>query len=161
MEQWNDLFVATAGSAAALAGLLFVAVSINLPKILIPDSTLPERALIALLLLISILLLSICLLIPSQTSFSIGIENLIIGLILWLFILRKDIYNWRKTLPELKRFYIFSIFLNQVSTLSYLVSAVLFLSGAAAAPYFLVVGFLISFIKGVADTWVLLIEINR
>jgi modulator of FtsH protease len=33
-EQWHDLFVATAGAAAALAGLIFVAVSINLEQIL-------------------------------------------------------------------------------------------------------------------------------
>jgi hypothetical protein len=33
-ERWHDLFVATAGAAAALAGLIFVAVSINLEQIL-------------------------------------------------------------------------------------------------------------------------------
>lgn len=31
---WHDLFVAMAGAAAALAGLIFVAVSINLEQIL-------------------------------------------------------------------------------------------------------------------------------
>jgi hypothetical protein len=35
-ESWHDLFVASAGAAAALTGLIFVAVSINLAKIVDP-----------------------------------------------------------------------------------------------------------------------------
>lgn len=34
MEQWQSFFVAQASASAALAGLLFVAVSINLSRIL-------------------------------------------------------------------------------------------------------------------------------
>ena len=33
-SQWTDLFVASAGASAALAGLVFVAVSINVDRIL-------------------------------------------------------------------------------------------------------------------------------
>jgi hypothetical protein len=42
-ELWHDLFVAVAGAAAALAGLVFVAVSINVERIL-QYKGLPERA---------------------------------------------------------------------------------------------------------------------
>jgi hypothetical protein len=42
-EQWTELFVASAGASAALAGLVFVAVSINVERIL-QFPGLPERA---------------------------------------------------------------------------------------------------------------------
>jgi hypothetical protein len=43
-EGWGELFLAEAGASAALAGLLFVAVSINLERIVALRS-LPEAAL--------------------------------------------------------------------------------------------------------------------
>ncbi len=33
-QEWHDLFVAVAGAAAALGGLIFVAVSLNLDQVL-------------------------------------------------------------------------------------------------------------------------------
>ncbi len=65
-SDWSDLFVATAGASAALAGLVFVAVSINIERIL-KFSGLPERALETVLLLLGVLLVSVVGLIPGQS----------------------------------------------------------------------------------------------
>jgi hypothetical protein len=44
MDEWHDFFLAQAGAAGGLAGLVFVAVSINLQEIVSePGSGLPGR----------------------------------------------------------------------------------------------------------------------
>ena len=44
VEPWSDLFVAAAGAGAALAGLVFVAVSINVDRILALAEERPNEA---------------------------------------------------------------------------------------------------------------------
>src|SRR5688572_10733978 len=72
-SEWSDLFVAAAGASAALAGLLFVAISINLERIL-GEQGLPERALEAVLMLVAVLVISIICLIPGQSDGVLGTE---------------------------------------------------------------------------------------
>ena len=116
MNEWHDLFVATAGASAALTGLIFVGVSINLARILsIPK--LPGRALLSLILLMTILIISIILLIPQQSITVTGIEVLIVGLCCWLFALRIDISIHRNTSKEFKKLNLFSNTFLFISTL--------------------------------------------
>src|SRR5215213_7208547 len=69
---WSDLFVAGAGASAALAGLVFVAVSINIERVL-EYGGLPERAQETLTLLMSPLAVSLLGLVP-QSSTALGVE---------------------------------------------------------------------------------------
>ena len=79
-SEWHDLFVATAGASAALAGLVFVAVSINIERIL-KSEDLPSRAQMTVALLLSVLLVSIIGLIPGQSRTALGAELLGVGLL--------------------------------------------------------------------------------
>lgn len=81
---WTDFFVADAGASAALAGLLFVAVSINLGRIL-EFSHLPLRAGEALVALLSVLFVATVGLVPGQSDHAYGFEVAAIGLATWLF----------------------------------------------------------------------------
>ena len=74
-EPWGDFAVAAAGASAALAGLLFVAISINL-RTIVDSPRIPGRAAHALILLATPIFLSLAVLIP-QGPVALGVELLV------------------------------------------------------------------------------------
>ncbi len=160
MHEWNDFFVATAGAAAALTGLIFVGISVNLSRIL-SYQTLPVRASLSLILLVSILLFSLLLLIPKESTTTIGYFVTLLGLIVWIVISRSDIKVYRQTDIKYKRLFLFNLLLDQLAILPYIVGGLSFLFVGEVGFCWISVAFLISFIKAVSDAWVLLIEILR
>ena len=81
MGDWHDFFVAEAGAAGVLTGLVFVGVSMNLERILSkPGSSLTGRAAEALILLVAVLTASSLLLVPGQGRGLVGHEVLVVGI---------------------------------------------------------------------------------
>jgi len=160
LKEWHDFFVATASAAAALTGLIFVGVSINITKIL-SYPKLPDRALLSIILLLNILIVSILVLIPSQSYIAIGIETLVISVSVYSFVTGMDRGIYKNMDGAYKGQYRISIFYNQLSFIPYIIAAVAMLIIKEDGIYWLVPGIIISFIKSVVDAWVLLVEINR
>src|ERR1700761_8456803 len=75
---WASFFTALISAAAALTGLLFVAVSINLDRILKGGRFLPARAAETLAVLLLVVIGSAVTLIPQDTRL-IGVEVLILA----------------------------------------------------------------------------------
>jgi hypothetical protein len=87
-------------AAAALTGLLFVSLSINLQQIL-KQVWLPRRAGLTVMLLFETLVIAILGLVPGQPPVALGVELLGLGVGVWLFatgvytVRRPDLADYR------------------------------------------------------------------
>jgi hypothetical protein len=156
---WDNFFVAEVGASAALLGLLFVAVSINLAKVL-QYPHLPGRAAESLSALVAVLLVAMCGLVPGQSMRVFGIEIVSIGVLAWVFPIVLQLHKPRQD-NALRRWMINRVVLTQLSTLPIVVAGVSLLVGAGGGLYWLVPGFAFAFVTAVFGGWVLLVEINR
>src|ERR1700712_5931555 len=87
VEPWHDFMVATVGAAAALTGLLFVALSINVDQI-IHLSRLPGRAATTLGMLLIVMISGMLILVPAQSDLLLGIELGVLGICIGAFAAR-------------------------------------------------------------------------
>jgi hypothetical protein len=160
LREWVDFGVGVAGASAALTGLLFVAVSINLERIL-KFRTLPRLAGATLLMFGAVLLSAVLLMIPGQSPTALGTELFVLALaagtpLVWLQTRSPrhegtTAVGWALTrlLPSLL-----------VSGLL-LLSAVTLWADWSGALYLLGAAVVIALAAGLVSSWVLLVEIHR
>jgi modulator of FtsH protease len=157
--EWSELFVASAGAAAALAGLVFVAVSINLKPILAGPG-LPERALQTVMMLLSVVVVSIVALIPGQDLVALGLELLLVASVYLVGLARTS----RSSLSAhagarsvvIGRFVVLAI-----GAVPLMVGAISVLAEAGGGLYWIAAGMVGAILGGVTNAWVLLVEIQR
>jgi modulator of FtsH protease len=161
VSEWESFFVAEAGASAALAGLVFVGVSINLDKVLSAPG-LPGRAGEALVVLLAVLITASLLLVPGQPWSLVGLELLVVGLADWVavgtIIQRSSRRKWAPLRPHL---FVFRVVLGQLATLPFVLAGGAVLLWGGNGLYLLVPGVIASFVVAFLDAWILLIEINR
>jgi hypothetical protein len=133
MDEWHDFFLAQAGAAGVLTGLVFVAVSINLQQIVSdPGSGLPGRAAEALILLVGVLTASVLLLVPGQGQAMVGSEVLLVGLLTWGCVVTIQLLrlrSWGTMRPDLRRPFVLRVTLGQIATLPLVVAGIAVLVG--------------------------------
>jgi hypothetical protein len=156
IPNWTVFLSVAAGVAATLTGLIFVAVSINLRRIL-EFPPLADRAAESILQMFGALIVSLCALVPGQWPLILGIELAILGAILWTL---QTLLMYRSYAPEYPR-PLFSIALAQLATLPFIVGGISLAVGAFGGLYWLAPGIILSITVGVSNAWVLLVEILR
>jgi hypothetical protein len=156
IESWTVFLSVAAGVAATLTGLIFVAVSINLSRILeVPR--IANRAAESILQMFGALLISMCALVPGLSSVVLGVEVALIGLILWMLV---TILQYRSFAREFPRPFI-SIALAQIATILFCFAGISMATGTLGGLYWLAPGIILSMTAGVSNAWVLLVEILR
>jgi len=160
MESWTGFFQSSASAAATLIGLVVVAISINLTRILAYPN-LPPRAAAALAPLAGVLLVSLLALPPNQSIRLFGAEVLAAGIVMGL----SGVWVWsgapseRGVVPPLRWWSHLVLHLGQ--SLPFVAAGVLLIMGQPAGLGWIVPGVILSLVAGLTNTWVLLVEILR
>jgi hypothetical protein len=156
---WQDLFTGVASASAALAGLLFVAISINLKQILAAP-VLPARAAAALGSLVLALIVSILVLVPGQHRAVLGAELIACAAPVWLAMTRAEVRNGLSEYQT--RFqYACDLTFAQLAVIPIIVAGASLIAGAGGGLYWLVPGLVFVFISTTVRAWVLLVEVMR
>lgn len=157
---WTEFFLGELGAAAALGGLVIVAISINLERIL-SYPHLPGRAGQALIKVMAAFLASSVVLIPRQPAVVLGLELAVIGAFCLLIALVKLARDLAAT-PRIPLGWWGPQFgLSVIAALPLTAGGALLALSMPEAIYWIAAGVLISLTACVLDAWILLVEIKR
>jgi hypothetical protein len=160
LESWDSFFVAETAAAAALLGLLFVAISINLKQVL-EAGGLTDRALAALLLLLAILILGLLLSMPGQPLWILGVETIGVGVVTAVIGALLGLRGLRLADKQYWGNFLWNIISFLGVMLVIVIGGVLMFAGGEAAFYWIGIGMCLALIKSVSEGWIFLVEINR
>ena len=157
-EDWSDFLVAASGASAALAGLVFIGISINLTRILALPG-LPGRAGQTIVILANALAISLAVLGPQHSHVGVGVEILVLGLVGWLAVVW--IHARAAVDPTGRGYRRRSWVMLQFATVPFVVAGVSTLIEAGGGLYWMQAGVILSLLVGLGNGWVLMVEILR
>lgn len=156
-DAWSNFFIAQVGATAALSGLVIVAISLNISRILAFPS-LPGRGAETLILLVGSLIVCSLMLIPQPARLK-GVEVGAISALLWVLPTVMQVRSYDRADP--KRWALARVMVVQGAVVPMFVGGALLSFGDGSGLYWLAAGILFGIAGAMMNTWVLLIEILR
>lgn len=160
MEGWDNFAVAQVGASAALAGLVFVGLSVNLARVLQAPGVL-GRAGEAIVVLAALLFAASAVIVPGQSLGLLAAELTAIGLVDWLVVVGLQYVARRIEIEGRPASFAGRIVLGQLATLPFIVAGIALAARGEGGLYWFALGAFGSYAVAFVDAWVLLVEINR
>ncbi len=163
-NNWGDFFVATAGAAAVLTGLIFVAVSVNIRPVLDADAQaggnfLTGRALEALVALLNVLVISVVALTPTIPRGVLAAFILVVAA--ESAISPVSAVRAGRKLPSLAGTALLRLATAFALTATFVISGITLAAQQGGGLFWLPAAFVLAvFVAGV-NAWVLLVEVLR
>jgi modulator of FtsH protease len=151
------MYGAVAAAAAAFAGLLFVALTTNLPRIL-PDAAHVARAREALWGLLSLVVMALLVLIPGQARGALGLELLVLAAILTVASVRYQRQTRRGLPAERRGRWMARMLPVNAGTAAMAVAGASLVAGAGGGLYWLAATTVIYVLRSAMDAWALVVE---
>jgi hypothetical protein len=161
VEAWSTFATISGGAAAALTGLLFVAVSIRIAAVA-QSQELRNRAAQTLTLFGTVLIVSVLLAIPGQAYRTLGAELIVLAVITGagLYILDRRAKGGRRSNQAIAPI-LDAVSPNTVTSVLLLAAGMVLVFGGGAGLYVLVAPVLAALAGGIASTWLFLIKITE
>jgi hypothetical protein len=154
---WTAMYGAVAAAAAAFAGLLFVALTVNLARVL-PDAAHVARAREALAGLLSLLVMALLVLIPGQARGALGIELLGLAAVLVAFSIGFQVQTMRLLPPRRRARWAVRMLPVNAGTVTMIAAGASLIAGAGGGLYWLAATVVVYVLRSALDAWELLIE---
>jgi hypothetical protein len=165
VEGWNEFNVAMAGASAALAGLIMIAISVNIKEVLrFPSISARAAAAIAALV---VAVVASCVSLMPQPIVAIGIELLVASAILWIVegnAIRGLLVSPASGHSAPHRTVAWkagNVALGLLPPLAFTLGAVLLAAGIGVGAFPVAFGSLLAVVSAVLFAWVAMVEILR
>jgi len=159
IEQWSNFFVMVGGGAAALAGLVFIAMSINL-SIITRDATHKNRAIATMTGFTAVFMICALALMGNQSYRWVGVEWLVVSIVPTITYVRVY-FRAKKVGRSSVGLSIGRFIAGAACYVAQIIGSALLISGYVAGLYVASVAMVLSFAFFISGAWLLITGVQE